>query len=74
MMKTIDETGHRYGKLTVLGECVPDRHGTMWRCQCDCGNIRYVRGSHLRSGDAKSCGCARRARRVLIYSSTYDTT
>ena len=70
----IDETGHRYGKLTVLGERIPSRYGPKWRCQCDCGNTVYVRGDYLRSGHTKSCGCiGRGTHRILIHSSTYDT-
>lgn len=28
-----------------------------WKCKCDCGNITYVDGTMLRSGNTKSCGC-----------------
>lgn len=50
-----DETGKRYGKLTVL-EYVPNRgHGAHWRCRCDCGNVVVVYGAYLRRGNNKSC-------------------
>jgi len=29
----------------------------LWTCVCDCGSIRDVRASHLKSGSTKSCGC-----------------
>lgn len=29
----------------------------MYRCRCDCGNEKIVRGSHLLDGTTKSCGC-----------------
>lgn len=28
-----------------------------WLCKCDCGNSKIARGSHLKEGDIKSCGC-----------------
>ena len=27
-----------------------------WLCRCDCGNLKYIRGSSLKSGNTKSCG------------------
>lgn len=59
MGKKIDETGNRYGRLTVIKED-PNRnnHGLVkWICQCDCGNIVSVCGNSLRTGKTKSCGC-----------------
>ena len=59
--KSIDETGNRYGRLVVisLDESGPfDELG--WICVCDCGNQLTVRGSSLRDGDTKSCGCWKR--------------
>ena len=29
----------------------------IYKCICDCGDIVYVKGCHLRSGHTKSCGC-----------------
>lgn len=53
----IDLTGKRFGRLTVL-EFVPnDKHASYWKCQCDCGNVTVVAGSHLKGGDVVSCGC-----------------
>jgi hypothetical protein len=54
--RMMDETGNRYGRLTVLGKS----HGngpTYWTCRCDCGNERVVDGGALRGGRTKSCGC-----------------
>lgn len=54
----IDMRGQRIGRLLV-GACytggIPK--GSLWECLCDCGNIIYVSGSHLRAGQTKSCGC-----------------
>ena len=56
---TIDLTGKRFGKLTVI-EKLPynDKFNRiLWRCRCDCGNEKIVIGSYLRAGDVNSCGC-----------------
>lgn len=54
--KLIDETGNRYGFLTVL-EKTKDKNGrTAWLCRCDCGNTKVVRGPVLRKGGATTCG------------------
>lgn len=56
-MKLIDETGHRYGMLTVLKRA-PSEKGkrTKWLCRCDCGREVSVAGVELRNGGTKSCG------------------
>lgn len=48
-----------FGRLTVTGRQyafskVGQAH---WRCKCECGNASVVKGSNLRSGVTKSCGC-----------------
>ena len=49
----------RFGKLLVLERVPsPDRFA-MWRCICDCGGTHITRGTHLRSGHSRSCGCGR---------------
>lgn len=53
-----DITGKRFGKLVVLGPGGRCHNGEIkWRCICDCGNTTEVKGSSLRSGITKSCGC-----------------
>lgn len=63
--KIEDLSGKRFGKLVVISRA-PDhiiptsgKRDIMWNCKCDCGNHCIVRGTNLRSGDAKSCGCTR---------------
>lgn len=51
-----DEIGNRYGRLTVIEKAIIDNK-VFWKCKCECGNIKYVRGSQLRLGRVKSCGC-----------------
>lgn len=59
-MKMIDMTGQVIGKLTVIGRAiVNDKHGqARWVCTCACGNKTIIRGSELRHGGQKSCGCS----------------
>lgn len=53
----IDRTGQKYNRLTCLR--YEKRKGYIyWECQCDCGNITWVRSENLTSGAVKSCGCA----------------
>ena len=60
--ESIDLTGEKFGRLTVLKKAEPiiDKRGTRnsaWECLCDCGNIKIVRQSQLVQGKTKSCGC-----------------
>ena len=54
-----DETGKKYGKLTVLFKTEKKSLNGQyyWICQCDCGNKKIVRGDQLRNGTIVSCGC-----------------
>jgi hypothetical protein len=53
----LDLTGQRYKKLTVKQRSI--QNPSKWICICDCGNEVEVTTSNLRSGNTKSCGCAR---------------
>ena len=59
MPKKIDLTGQVFGFLTVLKESEKKEKEKeiYWECQCQCGKITRVRGSLLRKGKVKSCGC-----------------
>ena len=50
--------GQRFGKLVVL-EKTEERinNSVVWKCQCDCGNIKNVPTHLLTSGHTQSCGC-----------------
>lgn len=61
-MRLKNETGKKYGKLTVIKRVVNRRTQAYWLCRCDCGNESEVAGRHLRLGNTKSCGhCTGRA-------------
>lgn len=61
MSKLIDLTGNTYGRLKVLHKDNErkTKSGSYWICECECGNIKSVKSSSLRSGDIQSCGCLR---------------
>lgn len=51
-------SGQKFGRLTVLYE-LHNHHkqGAWWLCVCECGNLKELKGTALRGGDYKSCGC-----------------
>lgn len=54
----IDLSGMRFGRLTVIERATAITSGEVrWICSCDCGKIIVTKGSRLRSGETKSCGC-----------------
>lgn len=61
--------GAKFGKLTVIKETEKTSTNgcNIYLCQCDCGNLHEVVGSHLRDGRIKSCGCGRN----LSYNEEY---
>lgn len=53
--------GRRFGRWTVIR--LDTKHPSKirrWICRCDCGEEKSVRGTHLRDGRSKSCGCLAR--------------
>lgn len=52
-----DLTGQRFNHLTVINYVGRKNNNSIWKCQCDCGNIVEVRLSNLKSGKTKACGC-----------------
>lgn len=57
--KIKDLNGQKFGKLIVLNQYYREKNKTFWKCQCQCGNIKYVYNGHLQSGHTQSCGCVR---------------
>ena len=62
MSKSIDLTGRKFGKLTVLGSVQPLNGHAAWECICECGEHSGVMAQSLTSGRTTSCGCNRKAR------------
>lgn len=47
-----------FDRLKVIKRAENDKYqNSQWVCKCRCGNITIVRGSHLTSGNTRSCGC-----------------
>ena len=58
MSNYIDLTGQKFGRLTVIRKAEnPSEAHIKWLCECECGNFITTRGTSLRSGITKSCGC-----------------
>jgi hypothetical protein len=53
----IDETGRRYGVVTVTGRAANDGRGNArWRVQCDaCGETHVLIGTHMRRAPPGRC-------------------
>lgn len=61
--KKQDLVGQKFGMLTVIARSQTAKRGhILWKCVCECGNEKDVRGSYLKSGSRKSCGCLNKNR------------
>ncbi len=60
--KTLDLTGYRFGRLTILIEAERRGYARYWLCKCDCENEVEVYMSNLKHGKTQSCGCLQRER------------
>lgn len=51
--------GKRYNRLTVLKATGKrtKKQEIIYKCKCDCGNIKYTTSARLKNGSVKSCGC-----------------
>lgn len=55
-----DLVGEKFGRFTVIQfDSIKDRR-RMWLCKCDCGTVKTIRGSTLKSKETVSCGCYRK--------------
>lgn len=77
MKKIQDLTGQKFGRLTVL-ERAPNYitpkgiQRSNWKCQCDCGKIVTVIGTHLRNGNTKSCGCLQKEKAKQLLKNYHE--
>ena len=71
-----DLTGQRFGRLTVIERAENKGEEACWKCRCDCNNEVFVRGSSLRKGTTKSCGCLVEKNRIkhgMRHTPIYNT-
>lgn len=49
----------KFGRLTAIeATTMRSKSGNIiWKCECDCGNVAYVRKDMLLNNKTKSCGC-----------------
>ena len=72
-----DLTGQRFHKLQILGFVKRTKwpNGTLrylYKCQCDCGNIKVIEGNEIKKGFHQSCGCIRGVKHGLYGSLLYS--
>lgn len=64
--RTVDLTGQKFGRLTVIGFAYTKNKKNYWECKCDCGNICFVPTTHLTTGVTVSCGCKNEENRASL--------
>lgn len=52
-----DLTGKTFGKLLVIDIEYQCNGYTYYKCKCECGKTKVIRGTNLVSGKTQSCGC-----------------
>jgi len=57
--------GLKFGRLTALKDIGSKRNNRLWLCSCECGNIKSVISSSLKTGVTKSCGCLQKEKAKL---------
>lgn len=59
MTKVVDLTGKRFGRLVAIEPAKEKtRNGlALWKCKCDCGNMKIARSDNLKKNRTMSCGC-----------------
>ena len=53
--RIINEIGNKYGKWTVISSAESQKSGALWKCKCECGEEKIVKGYHLRGGESTGC-------------------
>lgn len=61
--------GYRIWRWSVIKALPGSKHSdAIWLCRCECGNVRSVRASKMRSGLSKSCGCWKREKCISFHT------
>lgn len=76
MAKVVDMTNKTFGRLTVIERAPRPAYNVScyawWRCRCECGTVFDVRGSSLREGFTRSCGCLRSEKMRKLQQQQYE--
>lgn len=63
----------KFGLLTVIQDMGNDSYGnSIWKCQCECGNVKIIRGGNLINKNTISCGCKKFSKGELIIKNILD--
>lgn len=54
--KRRDLAGKKFGYLTAIERLEEINNHSIYKCQCDCGNYKQVRASHLLANNITTCG------------------
>ena len=64
MGRTIDLTGQKFGRWTVIKRAPKPENSqstsVFWLCRCECGTEKIISSNVLRQGKSQSCGCFNR--------------
>lgn len=71
-MKYKNMAGQKFSRLLALcyAGCKRYTGKAYWVCACDCGRLKFVQGTSLRSGVIQSCGCLQKERAAKACSET----
>jgi len=50
-------SGEKFGKLTILEYSHKTKSAIYWKCKCECGNEKIIRGTNMTHNLTNSCGC-----------------
>ena len=65
--------GKKFGLLTVIQDMGNDSYGnSQWKCQCECGNIKIIKGGNLTSGNTITCGCGAMSKGQFLIKKVLD--
>ena len=51
--------GKKFGRLKVTEVAYQKNNTTYYKCRCDCGKEKIIRGTLIKNSSTKSCGCLR---------------
>ncbi|MEG1502298.1 MAG: hypothetical protein RR370_02805 [Synergistaceae bacterium] len=57
MANILQLEGQKFNKLTVIEYTYSKNKSRYFKCLCDCGETIIIKGSSIKNGNTKSCGC-----------------
>jgi hypothetical protein len=59
-----DLTGKKFNRWTVFNRVDNRNRDACYLCHCECGTVRIVFATSLKSGKSRSCGCYKRDQKI----------